>query len=574
MERETLQRLVECASGRAEADLVLADCRVVNVFSGQIIHGDIALCSGYIAGVGSYKGKAVRNLGGKFVLPGLIDAHVHIESSLASPEQFASAVIPCGTVSVAADPHEISNVCGTEGISYMMRASSRTPLKVHMMLPSCVPATEFETSGAHLGLDELSSLMQSGSVLGLGEMMAYPQVVSGDKETLDKIFMARRWGKPVDGHSPGLTGKELTAYAAAGIVTDHECSTAEELRERIELGMYVLLREGSAAHDLARLLEGVDEHNAHRCMFCTDDRQPGDILRHGHIDNHLRIAVRQGLDPITAVRMATINAALCYGLKEQGAVAPGYCADLAVVDDLENFRMREVYIDGILRAEDGVMVEDIQTGDFSSVTDTMNIRYLEKASLQLHISRSRARVIQLQERSLVTRMVERTVRKDSRGYYLHDPASPLNKLVVAERHKNTGNIGVALVENYGISGGALAVSIAHDSHNIIAVGDSDRDIILAVNQVIRDRGGIAVCADGDIISTLPLPIAGIMSDRPIAEIRKKFEELEDAAREHLGINSGIEPVMTLTFLALPVIPDIKLTDKGLFDVLAFRHISS
>ncbi len=572
MDRSILESLTAAASGRNLADVVLKHARIVDVFSHRIITGDIALCQGYIAGIGSYRGVKERDLQGAYVIPGLIDAHVHIESSLASPQQFSNAVIPHGTVSVIADPHEITNVLGEAGIVYMIQSSAQTPLKIHMMLPSCVPATAYETSGAVLDASDTARLIKQEYLLGLGEMMAYPQVVSGDPEVLDKIHAALAAGKPVDGHSPGLLGKELSAYAAAGIRTDHECSTPEELLQRISRGMYVMLRNGSAAQDLPSLLEGVDEYNARWCLFCTDDRQPEDILRRGHINENLRIAVKHGIDPITAVQMGSINAAQCYGLARQGAIAPGYYADLVVVDDLESFHVRDVYMNGELMASGGRMVEDIPSGDITGTDQSMHAKPLSASQLDVIIPSRRARVIKLQPRSLVTKLVEREVKTDNRGVFLFDPESPLRKLVVVERHHCTGRASCALVEGFGVTGGAIALSIAHDSHNIIAAGDNDEDIQLAVNQVIEDRGGIAIASKGRISGTLPLPIAGLMSDLHIEEIRSRLASLEEIAWMVLRVSEDIDPFMTLSFLALPVIPEVKLTDKGLFDVNHFSYI--
>ncbi len=572
MDSRMLRALVSAASGKEHADFVLKNCRVLNVFSREVTDGDIAVSEGYIAGVGSYRGKEERDARGAYVIPGLIDAHVHIESSLASPEQFASAVIPRGTVSVIADPHELVNVCGNAGLAYLAEALSRTPLRVHMMLPSCVPSTPYETSAVRLGLEETASLIRDDSILGLGEMMACRQVLEGDEETLEKILLAHRAGKPVDGHAPGLTGKDLTAYAAAGILTDHECASPDELKERIARGMHVLLREGSAARNLHALLEGVNEENARWCMFCTDDRQPGDIFSSGHIDNHLRTAVSRGIHPVTAVQMATINAARCYHLRDQGAIAPGYRADFLVTEDLSEFRFREVYIGGRLKAEGNRMLEPAVTGPYDAVSSTVHADPIKPEQLALNIPSGKARVIRFQPGSLITGNEIRMVTCSSSGMFDSSENPGMCKLAVVDRHRRTGNIGIALLENYPISEGAIAMSVAHDTHNIIAAGDRDEYIVQAVNQVISDRGGIALVSCGAVAGTLPLPIAGLMSDQPIEQVRSRLETLMHIAVQELNLPSHIDPILSLSFLALPVIPELKLTDQGLFDSRLFQFV--
>lgn len=572
MDRETLRKIGAAAAGNEEPDLVLKNCRIADVFTKEIIAGDIAVSCGYIAGIGSYEASCEHDMNSRYVLPGFIDAHVHIESSLASPAQFASAVIPRGTVSVIADPHEICNVAGTDGLLYMIRAASQTPLRIHFMLPSCVPATEFETSGAVMGLKELSSLIAHPNILGLGEMMAFPQAVAGDPEVLDKLLLAYHAHKHVDGHAPGLSGNALSSYAALGIRTDHECSTPEELKQRISRGMYVMLREGSASKDLRNLLEGITDPISRWCMFCTDDRQLDDIFTEGHIDNHLKIARSCGIDPLTAVQMASVNAAVCCQLRHQGAAAPGYYADLTVVDDLDSFTVRKVYIGGRLRASDGALTEEIPSSPSTGVSDTMHVDVINEEQLALHISATNAHVIQMTPRSLLTKLVRRRFPRDSRGRFVFQPGSGVCKIIVLERHTRSGQMGIGLLENYGITGGAAALSISHDSHNIIAAGDSDRDIVTAVNALISQGGGIVLASQSEVIESLPLPIGGLMSDLGASEIRSRVKRIEDTARNRLKIHPDIDPVMSLSFLALPVIPEVRITDKGLFDVSRFTHI--
>ncbi len=572
MDSAKLKRLTAAASGREPADLVVKNCRIVNVFTKQIMNGDIAVTEGHFAGIGAYRGAVEKDGKGSYAVPGLIDAHVHIESSLASPQQFAAAVIPRGTVSVIADPHEIVNVCGERGITYMAEAASCTPLRVHIMLPSCVPSTTYETAAADFNHTEMASLIREERIRGLGEMMAYRQVIDGDQEVLEKILLARRFGKPVDGHCPGISGQELSAYVAAGILTDHECSDAEELLERIDRGMYGMLRQGSAAKDLLKLLPAVNEGNAHRCLFCSDDRHPQDILATGHIDNHLRLAVSNGIDPVTAICMATFNAAQCYCLRDQGAIAPGYHADFLLCDDLQTFDFREVYIGGKLVAKDSRLIKPIPVGAYGAVSHTVHADPVEPKQLGLPLPSGRARVISLQPGSLITGSVIRDVLCDAGGWFASKNNPGLCKLAVIERHRRTGNIGIGLVERYSVTEGAIALSIAHDSHNIIVLGDRDEFMVQAVNQVIADGGGIALVSRGKVAAKLPLPIAGLMSDLPIQQICARIGQLEEIAHRELRVDPEFDPIMSLSFLALPVIPELRLTDRGLFDVNARQFV--
>ncbi|MCF6334773.1 MAG: adenine deaminase, partial [Spirochaetales bacterium] len=507
---------------------------------------------------------------GRFLMPGLVDSHVHIESSLAPPEGFARAVIPHGTTTVIADPHEIANVKGAEGIRFMTRAAKKVPMNFFFMIPSCVPATSFEHSGAVLDAGEIDSLMDDENVLGLGELMDYPSLITADENMRDKILTASSRGKLIDGHGPMIEGKALNAYAAAGVRTDHESSTVDEMRERLRAGMYILMREGSAAHDLKALLKGVTAGNSRRCMFCTDDRQPEDIIKSGHIDNHLRISVKRGIDPITAVQMATINSAECYGLGNIGAVATGYDADFVVVDDLKDFKVREVYFRGNLVAEEGEAVFNASREDITCVSGKLNVKPFGIEKFTLKLKSDIARVMRLKAHSLFTEMVQRKIFRDKNGYYTQHSELDILKLAVLERHNSTGNIGLGLVENFKLKNGAIATTIAHDSHNIIVIGDNDEDMYSSVNELVKTGGGITMCSKGKILGTLPLPIAGLMSDQPLPEINKKLKEMNKTAYKVLGVNKNLDPFMTLAFLALPVIPELKLTDAGLFDVTEFR----
>ncbi|MCK5201455.1 MAG: adenine deaminase [Spirochaetales bacterium] len=568
--KDILKRKILVASGKKKCELVFRNAKIVDVFSHEIVEGSIGVDNGRVVGIGLYEGTVEIDVKGRFIMPGLIDSHVHIESSLAPPDGFARAVIPHGTTTVIADPHEIANVKGAAGIKFMSRSAEKVPMNFFFMIPSCVPATSFEHSGAVLDAVSIDALMDDENVLGLGELMDYPSVVAADDKIMDKILTASNRGKLIDGHGPMLEGKSLNAYAAAGVRTDHESSTVDEMRERLRAGMYILMREGSAAHDLDALLAGVTEGNSRRCMFCTDDRQPEDILKSGHIDNHLRISVKNGIDPITAVQMATINSAQCYRLNDIGAVATGYKADFVVVDDLKNFKVREVYYRGNLVAKDGKAVFEAEKEDISSVSGKLNVKPFKIEKFKLKIESDIARVMRLKAHSLLTEKVQRKIFRDKDGNYEQYPELDIIKLAVIERHNGTGNIGLGLIENFKLQNGAIATTIAHDSHNIIVTGDNDADMYSAVAELIKIGGGITLCSEGKILGTLHLPIAGLMSDKPLPEINEKLKEMNRTAYEVLKVNRDLDPFMTLAFMALPVIPELKLTDVGLFDVAEFR----
>jgi adenine deaminase len=570
--KTALKRRIDVAAGRKRAELVFKNAKIVNVFSHEIIEGSLAVDRGIVVGVGAYEGEREIDVEGSSLLPGLIDAHVHIESSLTSPPHFARAVLPRGTTSIIADPHEIANVCGLEGIRFMLEASENIPLQVYFMLPSCVPATGFEHAGAVLDAEALSSLAGEARVLGLGEMMDYPSLLAGDDGVLDKILLATDRGMPIDGHGPMVLGKELNAYAVSGVGSDHESSTLDEMRERLRAGMYCLIRQGSAAQNLPDLIHGVNESNSRRCMFCTDDRHPQDILSEGHIDNHLRMAVARGIDPVTAVQMATINTAEAYGLEGTGALAPGYRADIVVVDNLSDFKVKEVYVGGKRVAHDGQADFSVPETDSSKVRNTVHVKGFGIDNFRLRLDSDIARVIRIQPQSLITEEVTRKVNIDEGGYFTFHPRLDVLKMAVVERHHATGNIGLALVENYRLKKGAVALTIAHDSHNIIVVGADDRDMYAAVQELLRAGGGITLVLDGKVLDTLELPIAGIMSDRPADYVSEKLEGMYALATETLGVNRDLDPFMTLSFMALPVIPELKLTDMGLFDARNFEFV--
>lgn len=564
-----LRKTIDIACAREKAQLVLKNCKIVCVFTGDIIEGDIAVENGCIAGVGTYEGIEELDMQGMYVSPGLIDSHVHIESSMLTPSGFAAAVVPCGTTAVIADPHEIANVCGVEGVRYMLEDGKRAPLDIYIMAPSCVPATSFEDSGAVLGTEELSEIAGLENVIGLGEVMDFKALTGGDEEMLKKLKLFR--DKPIDGHSPGLTGNALSAYAAAGVRTDHECSSADEMRERLRLGMYVHIREGSAARNLEALLKGVTFRNSSRCTFCTDDKHPHELLEEGHIDSIIRKAVKWGLGAVDAIRMATINPALCYGLKNTGAIAPGYKADIVVFADLKDFRPVMVFKGGRLAARGGEPIFETRSGAKEGMTGRMDIKAFTHEDMQLRLESGRAKVIRVIPNSLLTETAVRDVEVEG-GSFKYSPESGILKLVVLERHRGSGNIGLGLVENFGLKNAAIASTVAHDSHNLIAIGDSDEDIMAAVKELIRCGGGMTICSGGRVIKTLPLPVAGLMSDRGIREVAADLREMLKICREH-GVQEGMDPFMTLSFLSLPVIPELKLTARGLFDVSRFEFTS-
>lgn len=568
MEKNELKNIISISKGEEKAELVLKNCSIINVFTNEIINGDIAIYNGKIAGIGDYKGKKEIDLEGKFVSPGFIDGHVHIESSMVSPSQFARAIVPRGTTTIIADPHEIANVKGIDGIKYILDDSENIPLDVYMMLPSCVPATPFENSGANLRAEDLKELIDHERVLGLGELMNYPGVINGDDEVLDKIIMAE--GKKIDGHGPLLEKGELNAYIASGVSTEHECSTVEEMKNRLRLGMYILIREGSAAKNLKELIKVVNKDNINRCLFCTDDKHPEDILKDGHINYNIKLAIKEGTDPIDAIKMATLNGAECYGLKDRGAIVPGYIADLVVIDNLEEFNILKVFKNGKLVGENYNFLSEINPIDTLKVKNSVNIGEITLKDLDIKLKSRIVNVIKLHSHSLFTEKVEREV--DLVDGKFEFGKENILKVAVVERHNKTSNIGLGLVENFGLEKGAIASTIAHDSHNIIVIGDSDEDILKAIKEIERMGGGITIVSDRKVVKSLPLAIAGLMSDDSLEYVNNEFKEMLNIAYEKLNVNSEIDPFMTLSFIALPVIPEIKITDLGLFDVKEFKFI--
>ena len=562
-----LAKRIAAALGQERAELVLKNGSYVNVFTGEVEKGDIAIADGKIVGIGTYSGEKEIDIGGRIAAPGLIDAHVHIESSQLSPEEFARLILPHGTTEIIADPHEIANVCGMAGVRYIAEAAKNTPLEVKVMLPSCVPATAFETSGAHLSAVDTEKQIREPYLWGLGEFMNAPGVLGRDGEALGKIEAAHACGKIVDGHAPALTGMSLNAYIAAGIRTDHECDTPEEAAEKVAKGMYVHLREGSATRNVAAVCRAVNDKNFRRFLFCTDDRHAAD-LRAGHINNALRVAVAAGLDPVRAVTIATLNAAECYRLVGKGAIAPSFDADIAVFDDLKDFRCALTLKGGRVVAEDGRALFGGERYLPDAVKNTVHLGEISPARFVLRLKGERALAMRLTAGSVVTE--KRVCRVESRGGDVALEGTDLLKLAVIERHRGTGNVGLGLLEGYGLRGGALALTIAHDSHNLIVLGDRNEDMAAAANELVRIGGGLAL-AKGGSVQSLPLDIAGLMSSLPAEEYIARSERLYEEAYS-MGVKRGFDAFMSLSFLALLVIPSLRLSDRGLFDVEKFALV--
>ena len=550
------QRIIAVAAGREKADLVLKNAKYLNVFSNEFLSGDIAVANGLIAGVGKYDGKTEIDVSGKLVLPGFIDAHIHLESSMVTPAEFAKAVVAHGTTTVITDPHEITNVMGIDGVEYMIQASQNLPIDVHFMMPSCVPATEIDESGAELDCKDIDLYLDNKKVLGLAEMMNYVGVINGDKNVLSKIVTSQAHHKKIDGHAPELSGNDLNAYIAAGVYSDHECSTFENALEKLRKGQFIMIREGTAAHNLKALMPLLTQQYYSRCMFATDDKHPSDLLHGGHIDYIVKQALKNGADPIVALKTATHHAARYFLLNNKGAIASGYLADIVVVDNLEDFNVETVF-------KRGKLVFDGEVKDFSAPTvdeklaekcfDTFHLDSVTPSSFKVD---GKLGLIGLVGGELLTRNLGTADKIDVENDIL--------KIACIERHKGTNHIGVGYVKGYSLKSGAVATSVAHDSHNIITVGCNDDDIAVAVNAIKDSKGGIAVDENGKIKALLELPIAGLMSDEPLTTVNEKLENAKLSAYE-LGADKSIDPFMTLSFLSLPVIPSLRITTKGVFD---------
>ncbi len=558
------QRIIAAAAGREPADLVLKNATFVNVFSNELSTMDIAVAEGLIVGMGSYQGRSEVDCTGKIILPGFLDAHIHLESSLVSPTEFVKAVLPHGTTTVVTDPHEIANVMGTDGIEYMLQATEDLPVDVRFMLPSCVPATPLDESGAILDYRAIDSFYDHPRVQGLAEMMNFVGAINGDEQTVEKIVAAQAHHKKIDGHAPDLQGNDLNAYIAAGVYSDHECHDVKDAIAKLERGQFIMIREGTAARNLEALMPLLTGKYADRCMFCTDDKHPNDLLEKGHIDYIVKKAISLGADPITAVKVACHNAARYFLLNNRGGISPGYLADFVIIDNFQDFNIEQVYKKGVLMVDHG----EIQ--DFPS--PEIEPYLVERAHKTFHVAALTAEDFAEKRPRGIIGMVDGEITTVDAGYSDRiDVEYDVLKIAVVERHKNTHHIGIGYIQGYGLKSGAVATSISHDSHNIIVVGTNETDMAAAVNRVVELNGGIVVWDGGQPVAEVPLAIAGIMSDEPLVTVNEKLETAKDAAHK-LGVNPGIDPFMTLSFMALPVIPSLRITTRGVFDVTTQSYV--
>lgn len=573
MDKKNATTLISASMGREKCDLKIKNAQVVDVYNGKVFSSNVYLKNGYIVGFGTER-EADRELdaNGSYLVPGLIDGHCHIESSHLSPSEFSNAVVPCGTTTVIADPHEICNVAGEDAMRYMLASAKDAPLSIYYMYPSCVPATPFEHSGAILNAPDIEKFIDDERVLGLGEMMNYPGVINTDPVVMDKLECAYKRKKNIDGHVPSIQGDGLDAYISAGITTDHECETPEELQEKIQKGMYVLLRQGTACKNVLQLLPGVTDYNYRRCLFCTDDRQPQSIVREGHINYGVNLAIKAGMDPIKAISCASLNAAECYKLDDRGAIAPGKRADFFLTDSLDDLKPTKVFIKGELVAENGKILKKATRVKPDKVEGRMDVRNFSKSTLSLKLKSDKVRIIDIVPGGVVTAKGEAVVKRDGNGEWIHNPDADILKLSVIERHHGTGNAANALIRGYGMKHGAVATSIAHDSHNIIVIGDNDDDMALAVEKLIAMGGGITMFKSGVELGSHRLELGGLMTDDSLEDVVKCLDQMHEKAEKELGVNKEIDPFMTLCFMALPVIPTYKLTDCGLFDVTTFNFV--
>jgi adenine deaminase len=564
----SLNEIIEAAHGEKPVDLLLTNGRIIDVFAGEVVPHAVAISEGTIVGFGPYAAENVVDLNGRYVAPGFIDGHVHIESSMSCVSEFARAVVVHGTTTVAADPHEIANVLGSSGIEYMLQSAEQQPMNIYFTLPSCVPATDMETAGARLSVEDLQPFLEKEKIIALAEMMNFPGVINRAPDVLAKILAARQRKKPIDGHAPGLTGPALYAYISAGIASDHECTTAQEAREKHRAGMHIMIRQGTGAKNLQALLPAVNEKTSRRMMWCTDDRHPHDLIAEGHIDSMVREAIQSGLDPLLAIQMATLNPATYFGLHHLGAVAPGRQADLVVFRDIKKPVVEQVYHRGILTAENEKVRPGIIFPAAIDLPPAMQVD-LQKIDFAIPDAKKRLRVMEIISDQLMTlERIEDTPFKDNR--VVSDPSRDLLKIAVVERHKGTGNIGKGFVRGFGLKRGALASSVAHDSHNIIIVGTSDEDMQAALEAVVKMGGGLVAVSDARVLASLVLPVAGLMSLDPVRAVRDQLEHLIGVAQDMGAVLK--DPFMTLSFLALPVIPELKLTDRGLIDVNKFEVV--
>ncbi|MDA1475707.1 adenine deaminase [Bacillus changyiensis] len=571
MDKKRLIDRLDTASHRKKADIVVKNGKVMDVFNQKWMETDIAITNGVIVGLGDYEGKETIDAKGQMIVPGFIDGHVHIESSMVTPPQFAKAVIPHGVTTVITDPHEIANVAGVKGIHFMLEQARLTPLNIYFMLPSSVPATALEKSGAVLHAKDLQPFYRYKEVLGLAEVMDYVSVETADEEMTQKLIDAHTAGKWIDGHLAGLSAKFVNVYRAAGVLTDHEVTTPEEAFDRISRGMYVMLREGSAAKNVSKVLPAVNEKNVRRFFFCTDDKHLLELIEEGSINYQVKLAIQQGLDPFLAYQMGSFNAAECYGLTTKGAVAPGYDADLLFISDLNQVKINETMIAGVIyREEDEGVLPSIQA-DSRMLQSVHLAPDLNAEDLQIPICQNKdLHVIGIIPNQLVTKLMLEQPVKDQ-VFFKADPKNDLLKIALIERHRGLKEIGLGIVKGFGIKNGAIATTISHDSHHLIVIGTNDEDILAAVDSLSKIGGGLTVSKGGRVLHSVALPIAGLLSDKPLQEVNESLVALEEALKQ-TGFSETFNPFLTLSFLALPVIPEIKMTTNGLFDVRAFKHI--
>lgn len=563
-----MENLIKVAKGEQKADLVIKNARVVNVFNNKTDLTDIAIYNGIIAGMAQcYEGYEEIDLEGKYLSPAFIDGHVHIESSMCLPKEFAKAVVPEGTLTVIADPHEISNVFGLHGISFMREACKNLPLQVYMMLPSCVPATQFETSGFDLASYDLSFLIDAPEVLGIAEMMNYPGVLNCNKDVMSKLKLGKSKYKKIDGHAPNLTGKDLCAYVAAGVMSDHECTTVQEAEEKLGMGMHIMIREGSAAKDLQALIPILKENNTDRCILVTDDRHPTDLK--GHINDMVRQCVAAGVNPVTAIKAASYNTARYFGLNNLGAIAPGFKADLLVFDNLKDFKPKIVFKDGKIAAKNGELTVDIEHNETPKLRGSVNVKWIEHEDFQIKAKSDTVKAIEIIPGSLLTKSTKSKI-KVVNGFAEPDVENDVLKITVLERHRATGNIGKGFVKGFGLKSGAIASTVAHDSHNMIVIGTNDADMEMAAIELVKSQGGKVVVDNGKVLAKLPLPIAGLMSDKPFDYVLEHCNMLREQVHK-IGCKLD-DPFMTIAFLSLSVIPELKITDKGVFDANCCKFI--
>lgn len=573
MDSAILSRRIAVAAGREPADLVLKNGKIIDVFNAEIIEGDVAIADGYFAGIGKFEGKEVIDAKDCYISPSFMDGHVHIESSMVTPNEFAKVLLLHGVTTVITDPHEIANVSGVKGIQYMLDSSEGLPVDILFMLPSCVPAMDFEHSGAILNIEDLKPFYSHPRVLGLAEVMNYPAVRDCEKTMMEKLLETANYGKKIDGHAAGLTDNDLNVYMAAGIRTDHECTTIEEARARLQKGMYLMIREGTIARDLCNLIGVVNERNSRRCLFVTDDKHLDDLLDEGSIDFNIKLAIREGIDPLTAIQMATINTAECFDLHDKGAIAPGYQADFLLIDDLKEMSIQQVFKKGKALVVNGELSDRIEnTLEVpEKLKTTVFFHDLGEADLQVPLTNNRANIIEIIPNSLLTNHLIEEVEVNQAGMFQASTQKDHLKIALIERHHMTKHIGLGIVKGLGLKEGAIATTVAHDSHNLIIAGVNDSDIIFAANEIKKRQGGLVVVKNGEILASLELPIAGLISPSPYQKVNEQLQQLNSALKA-LGSSGQFNPFLTLSFLALPVIPELKLTVQGLFHVGPFKHI--